>query len=36
MTRGGDFIGGDKCKKNHSSAMLNSAWCDLNSEADFV
>ena len=30
MTRGQDFIEKAKCSHGHSSAMSNSAWCDLN------
>ena len=33
MTRGSDFIKKGKCKNNHCSSMLNSAWCDLNTES---
>ena len=30
MTRGQDFIKNANCTHGHRSAMLNSAWCDLN------
>ena len=30
MTRGKDVIKNAKCTHGHSSAMSNSAWCDLN------
>ena len=30
MTRGQDFIKNAKCTHGHRSAMINSAWCDLN------
>ena len=36
MTRGEDFIKKGRCKDNHCSAMLNSAWCDLNSKGDIL
>ena len=32
MTKWEDFIKRRKCKKNHCSAMSNSAWTDLNSK----
>ena len=29
-----NFKKGAKCKNNHSSAMSNTAWCDLNAKCD--
>ena len=36
MTKGEDFIKRGKCKKNHCSSMLNSAWTDLNSKGNIL
>ena len=36
MTKGEDFFKRTKCKKNHCSSMLNSAWSDLNSKGDIL
>ena len=30
MTEGEDFVKNAKCTHGHSSALSNSAWCDLN------
>ena len=32
MTRGENFIKKAKCKNNHLSPMINSAWCNLNKD----
>ena len=36
MTRGENFVKKEKSKKNHCSAMSNSARCDLNKKGDII
>ena len=36
MTTGEYFMRKGNCKKNHCSAMSNSAWCDLNSKGGLL
>ena len=36
LTIGQKFELKGKCKKNHFSAISNSAWCDLNCEGDIL
>ena len=36
MTKGENFINRGKCKNNHCSSMLKSAWCDIYSKANII